>query len=218
MKPESKFKPKSRTRIQIQVSGGFWLLIIWFGLVNGWKLLFLILSAAALHEMGHWLVLRCMHVKITALRLSIFGAEIISGNLALSYGRELLAVLAGPAVNLLCACILSQLHQDTAAGVHLVLCVLNLLPIRPLDGGRSLYLLLSWIAGPVLGEWILRWIGGSCALFLAAILLWLMFSGCGSLWLLPAAAAFFETALSEWFYRTDFEDFHTKKASIFSID
>ena len=29
----------------------------------------------------------------------------------------------------------------------------NLLPVSPLDGGRALYLLLVWLAGPETAEW-----------------------------------------------------------------
>ena len=50
----------SRWRDRIRISGGFWLLAAWFTLVNGWQLLAVILSAAALHELGHLLVLRLL--------------------------------------------------------------------------------------------------------------------------------------------------------------
>lgn len=49
-------------------------------------------------------------------------------------------MLAGPAVNLLCALVLGGAHAWVAAGAHLSLCLFNLLPVRPLDGGRALYL------------------------------------------------------------------------------
>ena len=53
----------SRWRDRIRISGGFWLLAAWFTLVNGWQLLAVILSAAALHELGHLLVLRLLGHK-----------------------------------------------------------------------------------------------------------------------------------------------------------
>ena len=40
---------------RLEVTGGFLLLIAWFGLVNGWKMLAMVLGASLLHEMGHWL-------------------------------------------------------------------------------------------------------------------------------------------------------------------
>lgn len=93
----------SRWRDRIRISGGFWLLAAWFTLVNGWQLLAVILSAAALHELGHLLVLRLLGARVRELRVSVFGAELMTSAARLSYPGEIAAVLAGPAVNLLCA-------------------------------------------------------------------------------------------------------------------
>ena len=86
----------------VRVSGGFWLLAAWFTLVNGWRLLAVILSAALLHELGHLLVLGLLGGRVTGLRVSVFGAELTTDAARLSYPGEIAAVLAGPAVNLLC--------------------------------------------------------------------------------------------------------------------
>mgnify|MGYP003095173162 CR=1 FL=1 len=126
----------SRWRDRIRISGGFWLLAAWFTLVNGWQLLAVILSAAALHELGHLLVLRLLGARVRELRVSVFGAELMTSAARLSYPGEIAAVLAGPAVNLLCALVLGGAHAWVAAGAHLSLCLFNLLPVRPLDGGR----------------------------------------------------------------------------------
>ena len=45
---------------RIEISGGFLLLILWFALINGWKMLLMVLGASLLHEMGHWLLLRLL--------------------------------------------------------------------------------------------------------------------------------------------------------------
>ena len=121
----------SRWRDRIRISGGFWLLAAWFTLVNGWQLLAVILSAAALHELGHLLVLRLLGARVRELRVSVFGAELMTSAARLSYPGEIAAVLAGPAVNLLCALVLGGAHAWVAAGAHLSLCLFNLLPVRP---------------------------------------------------------------------------------------
>ena len=68
----------SRWRDRIRISCGFWLLAAWFTLVNGWQLLAVILSAAALHELGHLLVLRLLGARVRELRVSVFGAELMT--------------------------------------------------------------------------------------------------------------------------------------------
>lgn len=184
---------------EVRVSVGACLLVGWFAVVNGWRLTGLVLSAAVLHELGHWAVLRLLGAPVTALRISVFGAEMTAGGAGLSYGRELAAVLAGPLVNLLAGLTLARLGYPAAAGAHLVLCAFNLLPVRPLDGGRALYLLTGWAAGPAAGETACRWIGGCAALSLATVLVWLVVRSGGSLWLLPAAAGLIAAAFRELF-------------------
>lgn len=174
----------------VQISAGFCLLAAWFAAVNGWQLLMTVLGAAAVHELGHFLVLRRLGARITGLRIGMLGAVLETDSGCLSYGGELLAVLAGPAANLLCALLLTALGGSRWAvpvGAHLVLGTFNLLPVGPLDGGRALYLLTAWSAGPAAAEWAVRWIGAASAASLAAVVGWVMWRTGGSLWLLPAA-------------------------------
>ena len=166
------------------------LLAAWFALANGWKPLVTVLGAAVVHEAGHWLVLRRQGAAVTCFRLSVLGAAMETDSGRLSYGGELAAVLAGPAANLLAALVLTALGRwPAAAGAHLLLCAFNLLLIRPLDGGRALLLLVSWLAGPAAGETAARWAGAVLAAALAAGLGLVMWRSGGSLWLLPALFA-----------------------------
>jgi len=89
-------------------------------------------------------------------------------------------------------------------GANLVLCMFNLLPVRPLDGGKALGLLVSWAAGPVAGEWAVRWIGASAAAALAAGICYVMWRSGGSLWLLPAAGGLLAAAGLECSGKTAF--------------
>ena len=171
---------------------GFLLLTGWFWLQNGWKPLALILFAAAIHEAGHLLMLRLFGVTPSAFHLSPVGAELLINRIGLSYGRELAAVLAGPAANLLfgTALVVLAWKQDdffSAAGAHFVLAAFNLLPIRPLDGGRGLQILLSWRWGPDAGDRFCRIVGTATAVLLTAFLFWLMAASGGNLWLAPVA-------------------------------
>ena len=184
-----------------RVSGGFVLLAAWFVLANGWAPLATVLSAAAAHELGHWLVLRLLGAEVTGFRLSALGAVLETDSGLLSYGGELAAVLAGPAANLLAALALTALGKGrwpAAVGANLVLCIFNLLPIRPLDGGRALYLLAAWAGGPGTGETAVRWSGTVTAAVLAAALGCVIWRTGGSLWLLPALCAGVYWGVSPW--------------------
>lgn len=179
---------------------GLGLVCAWFALLNGWRPLALLLLAAALHEGGHLLALRAFGVPVEALELSPLGAVLRADRSRLSYSRELAVLGAGPCVNLLCGLLLCWIGRScpaccAAAGAQLVLGTFNLLPIRPLDGGQALRLLVSWKFGPDAGERVSAAAGGVLSGALAGLLLFLMRSSRGNLWLIPAAAEFFAIAL-----------------------
>ena len=151
----------------------------------------MVLNAVVVHELGHFLVLMRLGAKITRVRLSVFGAVLDANCASLSYGRELLSVLAGPVTNFLYAAVLAIFGREMAAGANLVLCTFNLLPVRPLDGGRAVYLAASCLGGPTVGEAVTRCIGVLTAGAAAISILYLMMRSRGSLWLFPPAMGFF---------------------------
>ncbi len=152
------------------VSPSFLILLLLFAAVDRQRLLIHILAAAALHEGGHIIVLHLLGGHIAGFRLTLFGAELrIRHSERLSYGREIAAVLAGPGVNLLCAWALARWAAGAGwergfmiAGIHGALALFNLLPLRMLDGGRSLYLLLSWWTEPVTADRVLHGVDCLC--------------------------------------------------------
>ena len=113
---------------KLRASGGFCLLLLWFAAVNGWLPLLTVFSAVTIHELGHCLMLRLLGARITAFRLTLFGMELRTNSYGISYGRELAAVLAGPAANLLAAVALDRWGTgDVSAliGANMALCVFN---------------------------------------------------------------------------------------------
>ena len=188
-----------RCESRLRISPGFCLLVAWFTMVNGWRLTAVVLAAAAVHELGHWAVLKVLGTQVLGLRIGVLGAVLTVDSRGLSYGNELAVTLAGPTANLLSAAALAAAGWEMAAGAHIVLGSFNLLPIRPLDGGRALYLGASWLLGPAAGEAVARWTGVMVAAVLAVGLGWLMVRSGGSLWLLPAAVGALATACRECF-------------------
>ena len=146
--------------------------------------------ACALHEAGHWAAIALLGGRVRALRLTAVGAEMeLDPRRPLSYGRELIAALAGPAANLLMAVLSIRNSWYLFAGMNLCFGVLNLLPICPLDGGRALscalnarwprtadrvvHMLSAVFAGALLGLGWAAWRGwGNLTLFCAAV--WLL--------------------------------------------
>lgn len=147
-----------------------------------------------MHECGHLAALAAFRVPVEGVSLGAFGATICARTERLSYGRELLATLSGPAVNLICAPLIGALARQNGwawgylfAGAHALLGVYNLLPVPPLDGGRALYLLIAWRFGPDAGERAATAAGLLCALALTALGAYLALAHGGALFLLAAA-------------------------------
>ena len=133
--------------------------------------------AAALHELGHLLVMAAWGEAPAELSFHCFGVRITrAGGRLLPWGREALLYAAGPAVNLLFAAAAWGWGRPGTAAVHLVLGVFNLLPAGALDGGRLLALLLDRRLSPGASRRAQRVL---CALTAAGLLSAAFFAGSG---------------------------------------
>ena len=166
------------------------LLLALFVLLSSPLLLGALLLAALTHELGHCAMLRWLRARVTAVRITALGAEMrIEGRL--SYGGEILAAAAGPAVNLLLAPLLAyggRLWEMLYlfAGTQLVLGLFNLLPILPLDGGSMLWNLLAWITEPYTADRVMTAVGFGTAAVLTLAAVWAAWQGGGFFFLLAA--------------------------------
>ena len=140
--------------VELRLKPGFFCLLAMAVAWGAGEVLPWILLSAFCHELGHLMLLRLFGIRPQRITLSAAGVEIeAAGQEKLSYGRELLCVLSGPAVNLLLAILFARVFSGYLfAGTNGVLAVYNLLPIRNLDGGRALYLLVSWCSDPFRAE------------------------------------------------------------------
>ena len=132
----------------MEVTGGFLLLAAWLNYLDRQGIVPLALLSCTLHELGHLLVLLLLGVRVRRLSITAVGAE-MEIDRSLSYGGEVLAALAGPLVNLALALTFCRFSRGWVfAGLNLVLCCFNLLPVGRLDGGRVLRCVLAWLLGP----------------------------------------------------------------------
>ncbi len=130
------------------------------------------LLAAALHEGGHLLAARMLHIPLGDLHLDLLGARLEVRGRMLSYGEEWLLCAAGPLTSLLCAAIGALFWQFSRSAIEfscasLLLGLLNLLPIRTFDGGRMLESTLRSLFGERVVQCVMR----TCS-FLLLFLLW----------------------------------------------
>ncbi len=154
-------------------------------------LLAALLPAALLHELAHYAVLRLCGVRTARFTLTGLGASLYVPELhRLSYGAELLSAAAGPLMNLLLWVLLSLTGREELtlfAGDQMVLGVLNLLPVRPMDGGRILWLATAYLTEPYTADRVAAAVGLAASSALLALCLWLVLTTGSGLFLLLGA-------------------------------
>ncbi|MCI8496930.1 MAG: hypothetical protein HFE85_01600 [Clostridiales bacterium] len=112
-------------------------------------------TACALHEIGHLLMMQLTKCPPSELTIGFFGAKYtMSGQTRRSYKTDALIALAGPLMNLLvfftlyfCSFYSDAPLISAVAAVHFGIASFNLLPVMPLDGGRALYSILCHFFG-----------------------------------------------------------------------
>lgn len=135
-------------RFRLEVSPGFLLLLgVLFWLDEGVGLLVWGLLACLVHELGHMAAALVYGGRADRLSLTAVGAELsFAYPLPLSYGRENLVALAGPAANLMLGSAVFALGGYLPAVLNFGVGAFNLLPVQPMDGGRVFYnLLAEWL-------------------------------------------------------------------------
>lgn len=131
-----------------KISAGFLILLTWLNLLDAQGLVPLAVTACVLHEAGHSLAILACGRRIKQIQLTVAGAA-MSVDSPLSYAQEAIVALAGPGVNFFLAFCFSHWEQFLLfAGMNFVAGCFNIIPLSRLDGGRTLFALLSLLFGP----------------------------------------------------------------------
>lgn len=99
------------------------------------------LIAAALHELGHLLLMRRFHVPVRSVTFRLFDVLIEAEPVPTNFADTWIT-LGGVMMNFLCSLLFLPLSRKLMLA-NLAFGVFNLLPVMSLDGGHLLYLLLS---------------------------------------------------------------------------
>ena len=132
------------------------------------------LSAAFIHECGHLAAAKAMKIRITSMRLGIFGAAINTDLLQCSYRKEALFALCGPLANLISSGLFLAIFGIRGQYSLLFLisslffAVLNLLPAGSFDGGR----IFTSALHSILSERIAHYVAETVS-FITVFILWL---------------------------------------------
>lgn len=130
-----------RTRLQIDDSFWCMLAVLIFLDTDGIAPVFLL--AAAVHELGHLVMVLLCGGTITSFRLSAAGGMLRYHLPTHSRRDDFLIAAAGPITGLVFAVVSGLLDLPLLAGAGILLNGFNLLPIAPLDGGRMLECILD---------------------------------------------------------------------------
>ena len=130
-------------------------------------------SCCILHELGHFTAFALVGSRPKELWLEAGGMRIVPAAGLLSPGKEAFVLCGGCLVNFLSAGLLFLLSCPRAAGFHLFLGISNLFPLKSLDGGRLLALLLEQKA-PSAGAIISSGAHWLCAALFGALGLWVL--------------------------------------------
>ena len=141
-------------KMKIGISAGAIVMLAAAYFFGAYELIWLTVSAAFFHEAGHFMALWLSGGRAEGLMITADGFRIKYSGMQ-SYAKEVFILLAGPAASLLFSVIAAaaaeRFASETllrAAGLSLIYCAFNLLPVCPLDGGRALFAITAYKRGP----------------------------------------------------------------------
>lgn len=183
----------------------FFLFGIYFALTGRIFLFLTYTLVAVVHEMGHSIAAARLGYRLNRVVLMPYGAVVYGDIRGLKFRDEIEVALAGPMINLACAVLFAALwwvfpesyaFTDTAMIASLSIATVNLLPCRPLDGGRVLHAFLSINLKERVADMVLKISGIAFSCVLGGVFIWTCFSAVNFSLLFFALFALFGTVFT----------------------
>jgi len=188
-------------RIKLNV---FFILFLFVSCIIGWLQQSLIMFASViLHEFGHVLTAKKLNIKVYEVELMPYGGVARMEELSkLGGAAEAVVSAAGPATSLALVLVSGFFRDywgvfDIVFRYNLIICVFNLLPVIPLDGGKIARNLLCFFIGYRQATKILSSAGKLAAFLLAGYNVYMLAAGGRSGALIIAAVFIYIGALKE---------------------
>lgn len=189
-------------KLRLSIHPLFFIFGLYFA-ITGRVFVFLTYTVVAvIHELGHSVAAARLGYRLNRIVLMPYGA-VVSGDIKdLSFRDEIEVALAGPLTNLACAVLFVSVwwifpdvyaYTDTAVFASLSIAAVNLLPCRPLDGGRVLHAFLSLYVKERTADTVLKLTGGVFSLALGVLFVISCFFAVNFSLLFFALFAFFGT-------------------------
>ncbi len=135
----------------------------------------MLVLAVLIHEGGHILAARLVKAPLTSLSCGIHGFSLSFDFTSLSYPKECFILLSGSGAGLLSAAFAYGLTPAFAyfSAASAVLALVNLLPIRGLDGGEALACLLNCFLLPDRAHGVCKIVSWAAAILFWLCVLWI---------------------------------------------
>lgn len=158
----------------LEIGGGFIIMLALLYYLLGFELLAALIIAALVHESGHLLALRLSGIRLSRIRLGAAGAQIEAGGVNRPYLQSAFTALSGPLAGIFLYLLLLPVDKSYAS-VSLMLSLLNLLPVGGLDGGSALKNILTFFFGLTIADRVLC-VTGCCCILAVFILSFITFN------------------------------------------
>lgn len=136
--------------MKIRICPSFLLYLFFVGICSSWVTCFSAVSALLIHELGHYLAIKAMGDRVSAIELTPFGGVMYAQHKKVSFKgiRGIVIALSGPLANYLAILFIvsmpffraldsQSIHRLIMA--HAMMMCVNLIPALPLDGGQAVF-------------------------------------------------------------------------------